>query len=397
MKKKQLINEIMGVPKAVDDWVNYITAVSTLLVNEIIEEDKWEARDFEYKNKSHAMYSQGNEIKGSDVMKLILEIRDEDLATFLDSETFQNFPLYNPVIEVKLTAFPDEVYESEGMGDRMGATHTYDGNIIDVKLGKLGKRTIFSKNKFIFDVDIPFSMIENPDDQRLFNMFMPTIGHELTHSYQTYRQLLGGKKSVGFGRETILNMLPQQMKYSQTPSWNRFLHLVYLHLSFEANARVTELYYKLKRSGAKTQKEIMSLVTKSDPWKDYKMLKEFNAEEFLNKFDAQLDNDDPFHELMMMFLPKDKRPPKLPSSNEEWIEELINRWDNMIQDAQEHLNDMGLDIPIMSKVPQKAKENPVLFFKFFEERFHKKAEKLRRKLIKMISLVLQEAEQKKAS
>ena len=397
MKKKQLINEIMGVPKAVDDWVNYITAVSTLLVNEIIEEDKWETRDFEYKGESYPMYSQGNGIQGRDVMKLITQIRDEDLVTFLDSETFQNFPLYNPVIEVKVSAFPDEVYESEGMGDRMGATHTYDGNIVDIKLGKLGKRTIFSKNKFIFDVDMPFSMIENPDDQRLFDMFMPTIGHELTHAYQTYRQLLGGKTSVGFGRETILNMLPQQMKYSQTPSWNYFLHLVYLHLSFEANARVTELYYKLKRSGAKTQKEIMSLVTKSDPWKDYKMLKEFNTEEFLNKFDAQLENDDPFRELMMMFLPKDKKLPKLPSSNEEWIEQLIDRWDNMIQDAQEHLNDMGIDIPVMSKVPKKAKENPVLFFKFFEERFHKKAEKLRRKLIKMISLVLQEAEQKKAS
>jgi hypothetical protein len=397
MKKKQLINEIMGVPKAVDDWVNYITAVSTLLVNEIIEEDKWETRDFEYKGESYPMYSQGNGIQGRDVMKLITQIRDEDLVTFLDSETFQNFPLYNPVIEVKVSAFPDEVYESEGMGDRMGATHTYDGNIVDIKLGKLGKRTIFSKNKFIFDVDMPFSMIENPDDQRLFDMFMPTIGHELTHAYQTYRQLLGGKTSVGFGRETILNMLPQQMKYSQTPSWNYFLHLVYLHLSFEANARVTELYYKLKRSGAKTQKEIMSLVTKSDPWKDYKMLKEFNTEEFLNKFDAQLENDDPFREFLVMFLPKDKIPPKLPSSNEEWIEQLIDRWDNMIQDAQEHLNDMGIDIPVMSKVPKKAKENPVLFFKFFEERFHKKAEKLRRKLIKMISLVLQEAEQKKAS
>jgi hypothetical protein len=395
MKKKQLINEIMGVPKAVDDWVNYMTAISTLLVKDIIKDDKWEARDFEYKGESHAMYSQGTGLEGKDVTKLVLEIRNEDLKEFLNSKMFQDFPLYNPQIEIKLTAFPDEVFKSEKMDDRMGATHTYTGNIADIKLGKLGKATIFTKNKFIFDVNIPFSFVEGEmDDQKMFDMFMPTIGHELTHAYQTYRQLLGGKTSVGFGKETILNMLPQQMKYRETPSWNYFLHLVYLHLSFEVNARVTELYYKMKRSGVKDQKTIMNILSKSEPWADYKELKEFNAEKFLNKFDAQLHQDDPLHDLFTMFLPKDKRPPKLPSSNEEWLEMLINKWDKLIQDATHSLNDMGIDIPIMEKVPQKAKDNPLEFFKFFEKRFHKKAENLRRKLTRVVSLVLQEAEEK---
>jgi hypothetical protein len=398
MKKKQLINEIMGVPKAVDDWVGYFTAITTVLVKEIVKRDEWEAREFNYKGEDHAMYSQQTVTRGKHITDLILEIRGEDLVTFLDSKTFQDFPLYNPEIEVKLSFFPDEVFESEGMSDRMGATHTYTGSIMDVKLGKLGRRTIFSKNKFIFDINLPFSYIESHSDKHdemLFKMLAPTVGHELTHAYQTYRQLLGGKTSIGFGKETILNMLPQNMKFQETPSWNYFLHLVYLHLSFEANARVTELYYYMKGRKVKNQFEAMEVLNRSESWKDYKELKSFNAEEFLSNFQAELHNDDPLHNLFMMFMPKDKRPPKLPSSNEEWLELLINRWDKMIQDGQSTLDDMGIDIPVMERVPQKAKDNPIEFFKFFERRFHKKAENLRRKLTRVVSLVLQEAEEKK--
>jgi len=76
---------------------------------------------------------------------------------------------------------------------------------------------------------------------------------------------------------------------------------------------------------------------------------------------------------------------------------LIGKWDKMIQNAQHTLGDMGIDIPIMERVPENAKENPMEFFKFFERRFHKKAENLRRKLTRVVSLVLQEAEEKQAS
>jgi hypothetical protein len=44
----------------------------------------------------------------------------------------------------------------------------------------------------------------------------------------------------------------------------------------------------------------------------------------------------------------------------------------------------------MDLVPKKALENPTDFFKFFEDRFHKKAEKFKRRLYKLSSLVLDE-------
>lgn len=400
MKKKQLINEIMGVPKAVDDWVNLLSALVSWSVDEIIRKDNFKAQEFTYKGEQYPMYGNEMIVRGKDVTDLILDVVGQDLVEFLDSKTFQEFPLYNPEVHIKLTLFPDEVYEEEEMGNRMGAMHSYTGNVSDVKLGKLGKRTIFSRNRFVFDVNLPFSFIEShteEHDKELYNFLVPTVAHELTHAYQTYRQLLGGKTSVGFGKETILNILPQQMKYQETPSWNWFLHLVYLHLSFEANARVTELYYRLKRMGVKDKETALKVMSESEPWKDYKELKNFDSEEFLKNFKAELHNDDPIHDLFMMFMPKDKRPPKLPKSNEEWLDLLIGKWDKMIQNAQHTLGDMGIDIPIMERVPENAKENPMEFFKFFERRFHKKAENLRRKLTRVVSLVLQEAEEKQAS
>jgi hypothetical protein len=272
--------------------------------------------------------------------------------------------------------------------------------VVDVKLGRLGKRTIFSKNKFIFDVIIPFSYIQSPSNEqkrKLMDTLAPTVGHELTHSYQTYKQLLGGKPTIGFGRETVLNMLPQRLKYGVTPSWNNFLHLVYLHLSFEVNARVTELYYKLKSSNVKNKQEALNVMSSSEPWNDYKLLKSFDAEEFINKFDAELHKeDDPLHDLIKRFMghnPKTSPTAELPKSNEEWFKVLIDRWDQLIQDAQVRIKEIGIDIPFMERVPDRAKENPIEFFKFFEKRFHKKAENLRRKLTRVVSLVLQEAEE----
>jgi len=43
-------------------------------------------------------------------------------------------------------------------------------------------------------------------------------------------------------------------------------------------------------------------------------------------------------------------------------------------------------------LPEKAKKNPYLFFKFFEKRFHKKAENWKRKLYRIGSLLLQNDE-----
>jgi len=64
MKKKQLINEIMGVPKAVDPWVNFISSITVLLVDDIIKADQWESEEVEWEDEMVPLYKSGIELSG---------------------------------------------------------------------------------------------------------------------------------------------------------------------------------------------------------------------------------------------------------------------------------------------------------------------------------------------
>lgn len=394
MKKKQLINEIMGVPKAVDVWVNHLSSLTMLLIDDMIEEDEWETKEIPWEGEEYPIHRGIIGIEGKEFTKSIVGAAyDGDIKKLFNSKEFKDFPLYNPQLTVEVVIIPDVIYDKERNDDsnRMEATHSYVGDVRKVKIGNLGKHKIFSKNSFLFKAVLPASYISNrtrAQEEKVFDSLVPTVGHELTHSYQTYRQMLGGKDTIGFGRETVLNMLPQNLKFSETPSWNYFLHLIYLSLSFEVNARVTELYYGMKRKGVKTNDEALKYLMASDPWDDYKQLKNFDAEKFIKDFDAEIPEMDPIEEMMLQLMGKERH--KQPKNNDEMMKMLIAKWDALIQDAQVQIKSIGIDIPVMDKVPQSAKENPRLFFKFFEKRFHSKADGLKKKLAKVVSLATQE-------
>ena len=78
-------------------------------------------------------------------------------------------------------------------------------------------------------------------------------------------------------------------------------------------------------------------------------------------------------------------------SKEATIKSLINLWDQILSVGVQAMGNMGVNIT-MEKVPQKAKEDPYMFFKFFEDRFHKKAENWKRKLYRIGSLLIQNDE-----
>jgi hypothetical protein len=61
----------------------------------------------------------------------------------------------------------------------------------------------------------------------------------------------------------------------------KFFHLIYLHLYFEVNARVSQLYQEMMERGVSTKEEFLNILYKSKPWGDAKMLTDFNAEDFL--------------------------------------------------------------------------------------------------------------------
>ncbi len=384
----------MGVPKALDPLTNSISNKTIELIDEIIKNDKWEAAQFTWRDgEEYPMYENSIDLDGKDFTKSIVNNEfGGDLESYLTSKEFTEFPLYNPHLEVKLTIIPDDIVEEGGLMNQMEATQTIVGSPEDIKIKGLGKHKIFPNTKIILKVIVPFSYVESRTSEvsnKLMGVLQSTVAHELTHAYQQYKQILGGKKGIGFGRETILNALPQNMKFSETPSWNKFLHVLYLSLSFEINARVTQLYHELKRKNITTNEEALSEMKKSTVWDDYKMLSTFNADEFMDTFQVDLGDEDPMIRLMRMMSGEPE--PDEYEGNVEIMKNLIDRWDKTIQHIQVSIKRQGItDIPFMEMVPKKAKENPIHFFKFFEKRFHRKADGLKRKLSKVLSLIVQE-------
>ena len=79
-------------------------------------------------------------------------------------------------------------------------------------------------------------------------------------------------------------------------------------------------------------------------------------------------------------------------SEESALKSMIDLWDNMLDIGNKLMKQENIGIT-MDSVPKSAKEDPMKFFKFFEKRFHKKAEKWKRKLYRIGSLLLQEKEE----
>jgi hypothetical protein len=176
--------------------------------------------------------------------------------------------------------------------------------------------------------------------------------------------------------------------------WSTFLNLVYLHLSFEINARVNELYYEMKKEGVSTSEEFLKELKKSHIWDEVQALESFDAKQFMKDFKLPSVGDDIFSQMIGKSL-MDLQLKSMgvdPSTEETAMKSLIELWDTILQTGSQAMEKLhGVKVP-MDKVPEKAKENPYLFFKFFEKRFHKNAASFKKKLYKVASLLVNQEE-----
>ena len=154
------------------------------------------------------------------------------------------------------------------------------------------------------------------------------------------------------------------------------------------------LKLELKNNDITTQEEFLNLLKNSKVWEEIKMLEDFNAEEFIKNFkvksglsisdywkDEEVQKEREQQGLQRINLMK--------TPNKSMIH-LINRWNSLLQYLNTEIQKQGIyKGKLMDLVPKKALENPTHFFKFFEDRFHKKAEKFKRRLYKLSSLTLE--------
>lgn len=394
MKNRKILNEVMGVPKELDPWIESFTK---LILNEVELELKngWEEEtDFNYTDpktgeevEDIAYKSNQVDLKGEDVMDFVMKDNGfTDMKDFLNSKMFQSLPLWRPTISFDVVGIPSAV-----LSQHDGTIQASVSGNLTQKFSKLGKNNVLSKVHFTFNIAIENEGMSSKDVSEL----KETISHELLHAYQKVRQLKGGKEAH-FGKETALNALANNSHFREIGIdwWSDFLNLVYLHLSFEVNARIEQLYYKLKDRGIKTGDEFLKHLHKTEIWNQMKMLEDFDAKEYINSFELP-QRGNKFNPLYMLHDLMEKMRYKSMgvdvSSKDATIKSLINLWDIILGMGVDQIQSLGVNIS-MSKVPQKAKEDPYVFFKFFEKRFHKKAQVWKKKMYRIGSLILQENE-----
>lgn len=409
MKKKELLTEIMGVPKAVDFWVDYFTLILMGMTKGVTKSNELEEAPMNYKDPDtgeeieDTAYRGHAKMTGQQFMKHVVQISGgnskslEDSRSFLNNPNFKNFPLFNPNIGLKVMFFPDKMWEKDiEPHDAVEAAHSW--SMADIKLSKMGgDNVVFVGNDFDFTIYAPISWLDNINEEQFKKVIKPTLGHELTHAYETYIRLKHGK-GPHQGRESMLNLATQKLRDDKYPQWKEFLGLVYLHLSFEINARITQLYYTMKNKNVSTQEEFMDVLKKSSVWHEIKLLENFDTEKFINSFTVA-DKEHDFMKMMMdMGNQFERQAQGLPAikrmdTPQEGMLHLIDSWNKALQTFNKRLERGGYEGKFMELVPERALKDPLFFFKFFEERFHKKAENFKRKALRLASLVLDEKKQ----
>lgn len=387
----------MGVPKAIDFWVDIFSIIITGVIKSVVDNDEIEVSDVNYEDDD------GNEVEdtayrgrtmmdGKEVMNWVMKIAGySDIKNLLQDPKFKLLPIYNPTIQTTVYFLPQKVYEiqfNQGDNDFVSASHSFDAS--KKSLSKIGKNEILVNQNFGFEIYLTVKDMEKFDSGKIRKMLKSAIGHELTHCYEMYNRL----KTSGDpyqGRESMLNVATRMMDDFKYPSWGDFLHLVYLHLGFEINARVAQIYYDLKDSDIKTTEDFMSYLKKTSAYKEAEMLENFDAKQFIENF--QIRGLDFFEMLEDTAKQNAREKNKLPGiylkrTPEEGMTHLIEGWNIFLQEMSEYLNKKGLyKGKLMELVPQSAMKDPYVFFKFFEKRFHKKAERFKRKMYRVASLL----------
>lgn len=385
----------MGVPKALDFWVDMFSIIIAGMAKGLVQGEEVEEADMNFTNKkgesvtANAYRFRAN-MDGKEFMNWVLKIGGySDLKGLLEDPRFKQLPLYNPTLSLQLYFIPKEILETEGPSDFIEAHHSFDTS--KNAISKIGKNQIFVNQGFGFQVYLPIEDMEHFNAEALRNKSKATIGHELTHAYEGYQRSIKSGDPYQ-GQESFLNAASKIMRDDKYPQWKNFLHLIYLHLGFEINARITQFYYQIKDKDIETTEEFLKDLKASSVWQEVKMLEDFNAEDFVNSFKVgKLNFMDRISDIGKQIERKAGGLPAIyyKKDPKEGMKHLIQGWDFILQFLNTHIAKQGVyKGKLMDLVPNSALENPYNFFKFFEKRFHKKAKRFKKKLYRIGSLAI---------
>ena len=200
-------------------------------------------------------------------------------------------------------------------------------------------------------------------------MLESVISHELLHAYQLYKRYTN-KGQKGFGKSQVTNVLVNAIRNQFLPEWNNFLHLVYLSLKFEQDARIPQVSHILRRTKIDSYEDFIEALKGTQIFGEIEQLREFSADDLLESFKK-------INSLQDMIFKE---------ASVEKAYEWIFEWNDILEKIVEHTVANGVSPSKIEAIPLAVRKYPKKFFEYFERKFKFTANNMLKRVSKLYSL-----------
>lgn len=362
-KNEEIIKEALGYPTQIDMVVEILTDLIIDKIEDNINNQEYQIRDVEVIDY------------GDWEMKYdIIEVDGKEFSEYLkkspkfNEEDFKKFPLQDNNIEIEYQVLPEIVFKNKNKkSPQIGGSHSFEPKKIDIK-GYESTIEYYDIGSFEFNLSINDKQINNIKSIR--SDISSVVAHEVFHAFQLYTKYKN-VKTLGYGKEGVYNVMTNIIKSKVSKSWNNFIYCLYLSLRFEHQARIPQVYKELKDSGITNYQDFMSELKKTNVWDEITKLRSFSSEDFKKELSSVESLEDifttPFKEIE--------------------IKQNIENWNDFLKSIQTELQKRGLSVDKIKGLNPEVIKDPDSFFKYWERRFHQRAEELLRKVSKLYFLI----------
>jgi hypothetical protein len=361
---RQIISEAAGVPDDMDMMVNIFTNMVKDEIKSFKDSGKpLKVGEADVKNYGDAEFRSGKINVGKE--KSWQYVKNSPL---FNKELWDKFPLYKNKITISFMIFPDEALDVNNIKKpTINAVHIFETEKMGIKDTKgLGKT--YSSGEFEFDITMGDSNWDNLET--LSPNLDSVIAHEVFHSFQLFKRYTKSNQ-VGFGKEHTLNTLAGAMKKDFNKEFNYFLHMLYLSLRFEHQARIPQTLRVLKSKKIENYNDFITAIKDTDAYGEAQMLKSFSADKLIN----DLSKTESFEDLL-----------RKPMARQH-TQFALESWNDILEKIIEHGRGNGMTTNPFRGMSQKLLKDPKLFFKHWEKVFDKRGDELLRSLSKLYSLL----------
>ena len=358
-QSKRLIRESLGVPRSIEFWVD---SLSSLIKDGLLM----------------LLSSEDVEVffNGKDVQEKVVS-----LGWNSNSSKFKSFPLAEPQLNVRIDVVPDEDITKGDDYIQSASFDTSDMDVVDATFDDGATLPLFVGGTLNIKLNIPQSSYDSGSFVELYDSDIrpyaeSILFHELTHVFEFYNRILSGSASPDF--EQVSNLTQMMNKMGVVDDWDELMFLIYLHLSFELNARVSEVYGLLRNKKITSKEEFVEFLRTSRVFSYAKRLNNFSAEGYLKDFEVPQHTIDRVREY-------DKKETPIDDIKNIVLSQFIDNWSQTYESfLSDFSNDETLKIP---KLSPKITSSPENFLKFWEKRFNKAGKDSIRKISRLYSLI----------